>query len=210
MRLQNLACTALLLGCAKTTPTVPSGTADGTDTPSATLPFTEADLDGTWESGCVDPGTGQGFTLVFDLTTSTWDLDYAVHADAACAEPFMTVHIEGPYELGDASAAVEGAREGTFGFVAKRVTPHSEAAAGYLASPEVCGAEGFVVGEAFDLTDGCAGLGQYPLADCGSDYDLVAVDADGLRFGARPDDNDMCSPAAQPTDLSPLFLQPRP
>ena len=203
MRLHHLTLFCLLAACAQTPVEAPQPS----DTTDEEVPFTEADLEGTWESGCVDPGNGQGFTLQFDLTDSAWDLDYTTHTDASCADPFMTVHIEGPYELGSASAAVDGAREGTFGFTAKSVTPHSAAAAGFLASADGCDREGFVAGESADLSTGCAGIGQYPLADCSADYDLVHLEESGLRFGARPADNNMCTPQARPTEMSPLYLQ---
>jgi hypothetical protein len=40
------------------------------------------------------------------------------------------------------------------------------------------------------------------VADCGTDHDLLSLDATGLRFGARPADNDMCSPELRPTTLT--------
>jgi hypothetical protein len=39
------------------------------------------------------------------------------------------------------------------------------------------------------------------VADCGTDHDLLALDATGLRFGQRPMDNDMCTPDRRPTAL---------
>ena len=48
---------------------------------------------------------------------------------------------------------------------------------------------------------GCAGLGAYPVADCPADYDIVKLSEDGteLSFGARPADNNMCTPENRPT-----------
>lgn len=51
---------------------------------------------------------------------------------------------------------------------------------------------------------GCATLGQYPIATCPADYDLVKVEGDDLTFGARPKDNDMCTPDKRPQALAPL------
>jgi hypothetical protein len=161
---------------------------------------------GAWRSSCVPQGEAQSFSLDFDITDARWSLDYDVFGDTACGAAFLTVHIEGPYEIGGPST-VEGAREARFGFDRKTVTAHAEAAAGYLSSLEGCGDGAFTVGEAEDISvTGCAPLGQRPIAACGQDYDLVAVDATSLRFGARPADNDLCTPAARPTELSPLAM----
>jgi hypothetical protein len=37
-------------------------------------------------------------------------------------------------------------------------------------------------------------------------FAIVSVDATRLRFGARPADNDLCTPAARPTSLPPLAM----
>jgi hypothetical protein len=160
---------------------------------------TGASLAGVWESACVDPGNGQAFQLTFDLTATDWTLDYTAFGDARCEQPNLTVHIEGPYTLGAASKAVEGAREGKFGFARKFVTPHTEGAAGFL--PQACGGGTFAVGGSTDITAGCAGLGAYPIEKCATDHDIVHLAGNVLRFGARPADNDMCSPEKRPTAL---------
>jgi len=165
------------------------------------------ELAGLWVSNCIDPGNGQGFTLAFDLTDSTWALDYTAFADAACGTRTLTAHIEGPYTLGAVSAVAPETREGEFGFSRKTVTPHNEGAAGFL--PQACGGGTFTVGAPTDITAGCPGLGAYPIADCPTDHDIVTVVDDVLHFGARPADNDMCSPEKRPTALgAPLHRKP--
>jgi hypothetical protein len=59
------------------------------------------------------------------------------------------------------------------------------------------------------LTAGCLGLGQRPGSSCSADHDLISLAADGLHFGQRPADNDMCTPERRPAALSPLALQRR-
>jgi hypothetical protein len=168
--------------------------------PTAALSPAPAELAGRWGSACVDPGNGQAFRLLFDLTETTWNLAYEAFADAACATPSLTVQIAGGYELGEASAAVAGAREGRFDFATKTVTPHNAGVADFLT--QACGRAGFAAGAAADITGGCAGLGAYPVAECPSDHDIVQLDADGaLHFGARPQDNNMCTPDKRPTAL---------
>jgi hypothetical protein len=137
--------------------------------------------------------------LTFDLTETDWTVDYAAFGDARCEQPSLTVHIEGPYTLGEASKAVNGAREGNFGFARKFVTPHTEGAAGFLT--QACGGGTFAVGTSSDITAGCAGLGAYPIEQCATDHDIVHLAGNVLRFGARPADNNMCSPDKRPTAL---------
>lgn len=165
------------------------------------------DIRGRWVSPCVPQEGGQSFSLDFDIAEARWALDYAAFGDGDCQVPFLTVHIEGPWEVERPSAAVEGAFEARFGFSEKTVTPHMEAAAGFLASEAGCNRDEFAEGQATSIYDaGCAGLGQYPRAQCDADHDLVALAGGGLQFGARPADNDMCGPDRRPTALSGLPL----
>ena len=52
---------------------------------------------------------------------------------------------------------------------------------------------------------GCASW--RPLAECGEDHDLFAMDAVGVYFRVRPADNDMCTPARTPTALLPVVAR---
>jgi hypothetical protein len=132
-------------------------------------------------------------------------VDYVVHGDEACASDFITVHIEGPYDLPGPSAVVAGAYDGVFSFTQKTITPGSAGAADFLNSLGSCGS--FTEGVATDIyQNGCAPLGQYPAAQCSADYDVVSFDGQTLRFGARPADNNMCTPENRPTELSPVAL----
>jgi len=163
------------------------------------------DLTGRWTSACIPNGSGQHIQLRFAMTARDWTLDYVTYADAACATPFVTARIEGPYELG-APSAVAGAFDGTFRFTRKTLRAHGAMAAGFLSSPQGCG-RAFAADTDVDITaQGCAGLGQQPVSACGQDYDLVSVDGDSLRFGQRPADNNMCTTERRPTALSPLAM----
>jgi hypothetical protein len=185
---------------------VASGCGSSSSTPAATPAGTNApDLSGKWQSACTPMSDTQGFVLDFDLTDKTWGLDYVVYGDKACTSKFLTVRIEGPYEVGSASKTVAGAHDARFAFTKKTITPHSAAAAGYLASDAGCNQPGFAEGVAKDVgATGCANLGQRPISACPADYDLVKVDGDTLFFGARPADNDMCTEAKRPTAISQL------
>ena len=193
---------AALSACGAATP----GPAVGTPGPAAEA-AAAPDISGHWKSACTKTGDAQAITLDFKNTKSEWTLDYVTYGDATCTTPFVTVHIEGPYEIGTRSAAAAGAWEGRFGFVKKTVTPHDDAAAAFLGSDKACGSGAFASGKATDVLEkGCAGLGQYPATRCSADHDLVSVDGATLRFGDRPKDNDMCSEAKRPKALSALTM----
>ena len=133
------------------------------------------------------------------MTETEWDLDYVAHGDENCTAKFLTVNIKGPYELGEASSVAEGAREGTFSFASKTVTGHMDDALGVING--ACGVTDTAVDTPLDLAGGCAGLGAYPIAECAADNDIVMVKDNNLHFGARPADNNMCSPDKRPTSF---------
>jgi hypothetical protein len=200
MRSSVLSLSCLLLVACGGAASTDAGTSS-TDTAGGEAPA----LSGRWISPCT-PNDSGAFTLDFTLDADRWSVDYATFGDAACSAPFLTVHIAGPYEITGPSS-VEGASEGRFAFDEKTVTAHAEGAVGFLAGlGEACGGPGtWELGVARDVgAAGCPALGQRAIADCPADYDLVSVTATELRFGARPADNDMCSPERRPTALSGL------
>jgi hypothetical protein len=164
-------------------------------------------LAGGWRSDCLPSpqadGSKQSIRLDFQLTAARWDLDYVTHGDDACAAPLVTVHIAGPYTLERPSAQVDGAWEARFGFDAKTIRPEVDGLRDHLNSLEGCGGADFQTGVAQDVyAAGCPAFGQYPRSSCAADFDLVKLDGDALHFGARPADNNMCSPERRPTALS--------
>lgn len=176
------------------------------DEPSAATPPA---LAGRYISACTPQPQADGstnyFKLDFDLSATRWALDYIVFADEACSTKALTVNIEGPYEQTAPSDAVEGAWEARFAFDAKRMTPHVDFMVQTLSSIPGCGSSDWALDQTSDIsTQGCAAFGQYPISECGADYDLVKLSDGGIQFGARPADNKMCEPAARPTALSPL------
>lgn len=145
--------------------------------------------------------------MQFDLTDTTWKLDYVAYGDAACATAFLTVHIEGGYRLIAPSPTIAGAWNAEFAFTTKTVTPASDGAAQFLAGASGCNRPGFAAGQATDILDaGCAGLGAYPRMGCPAEHDIVVRDADTLRFGARPADGNLCTDDRRPTAPSPVVL----
>ena len=171
------------------------------EAPAAENAFEATDLVGTWVGPCFASPSGDGSfnQLTFRMTETEWDLDYVAHGDENCTAKFLTVNIKGPYELGEASSVAEGAREGTFSFTSKTVTGHMDAALGVING--ACGVTDTAVDTPLDLAGGCAGLGAYPIAECAADNDIVMVKDNNLHFGARPADNNMCSPDKRPTSF---------
>ena len=199
---------ALLGGCQSTTTLVPADGTAGSDAAG------QPSLAGAYISDCTPSpqadGSTQYFRLELALTETRWDLDYVVHADAACAVPLVTIAIEGPYALERQSPTVTGAWEARFAFDTKSIRPEVDGLRDFLNGLEPCGASDFETGVAQDIyATGCPGFGQYAQATCMADYDLVSLDSEGLRFGARPADNNLCAPEHRPTALSTIVSRRR-
>jgi hypothetical protein len=121
-----------------------------------------------------------------------------------------TVRIEGDYQVTEQAAQASPGWEGRFGFTRKSTKAHMQAASDFLASPKGCGAGVFPVGAEVDVgKDGCAGLGQRPIASCKQDFDLVFQEGDTLAFGERPADNDLCTKEKRPTKKAGLEMTRR-
>ena len=208
---QNTALTlafALLGGCQSTAMVAPADSRAGSDADGA------PNLAGAYVSDCTPSpqadGSTQYFRLEFTMTEARWDLDYVAHADAACTVPLVTVAIAGPYTLERRSPTVPGAWEARFAFDAKSIRPGVDGLRDFLNGLEPCGASDFETGVAQDIyATGCPGFGQYAQASCTADYDLVLLDSEGLRFGERPADNNMCTPERRPTALSSVVSRRR-
>jgi len=188
-----------------------NNTADGSSIRSDAISSGDSssalDLTGRWRNACTPNGQGGGFSLDFEFTRGEWRLDYVTYAEPTCATRSVTVHIDGPYELGAASAAVPGAYEGVFRFTRKTVTAHNDGAVAFLNGAAACPGP-FVVDSARDISaSGCGGLGQQPISQCGQDFDLVSISGDSLRFGQRPADNNLCTVERRPAALSMLASQ---
>ena len=162
--------------------------------------FTEADMVGIWIGDCAESPMGDGsYTqLTFEMSETTWALDYVSHGNSTCSAPFLAFNIGGDFVLEGPSSVDEGARDGIFSFASRTVTPFAPEAAEMING--ACSTDEATPGEAYDLQDGCLALGSYPIADCPADYDIVKLSEDGteLSFGARPEDNNMCTPEARP------------
>lgn len=157
-------------------------------------------LTGVYASSGPEPWYGGWGTRVFSFGNGRWSLVFTHALDQAMQQRTFVFRTEGPYRIGEPSAAVPGAFEAVFGEEVKVVTLLADDAAVVAAFGFAsCGLQ---AGEETDISaTGCAAW--KPVAECGEDHDLLALDAAGLYFGVRPADNDMCTPDRRPTALLP-------
>jgi hypothetical protein len=155
-------------------------------------------LRGTFVSTAPEPWYGGFGTREFILADGQWSLIFTHALDPAMTQRTFRFRTGGPYRITGPSAAVAGAHEATFHEDWKHLTL-------LTGNPDLIAGMGMadcgltVNLEADISATGCAGW--KPVADCGRDHDLLALDAAGLHFGQRPADNDMCTPERRPTSL---------
>lgn len=170
-------------------------------------PASKPDLVGHWVSPTCetrDGANGQKNHLKrdFSYTKTEGRIDLVFFEDAECTRKAMTLHLEGPYSLGKASAKAAGATEGDFSFTRAVFTPHNaffvelfnKGGAGQ------CGTQTWKADLSQDVTaTGCSPMG-YAIAHCPTEYDVVKVEGGQLFFGARPEDGSApCSADKRPT-----------
>jgi opacity protein-like surface antigen len=174
-----------------------------------TLPFGEqAKLDalsGVYTSVGVENWYGAYGTRSFSFSNGKWSLDFVFALDPAMQQKVFEFHTEGPYRIFGKSAAVEGAFEAVFTESVKAVTLRSDNAK-LVESMGMAGCN-LKLGTKVDVSKtGCASW--KPVAVCGEDHDLLAVDAAGkVFFGVRPKDNDMCTADKRPKALLPAVIK---
>lgn len=159
---------------------------------------------GTYRSAAPEEWYGGFGTREFTFANGQWHLIFTHALDPAMTMRTFQFRTGGPFEIGQPSEAVEGAFHGVFHKDWKHVTL-------LIDNPEIVAAMGMAeCGLTYNLeTDisetGCAAW--RPVADCGEDHDLFAMDATGVYFGVRPADNDMCSADKTPTALLPVVAR---
>lgn len=155
-------------------------------------------LDGVYASSAPEPWYGGYGTRRFTFGNGRWGLTFVHALDPAMSMKTFQFRTEGGYSIGERSKAVPEAFEAVFLEERKLVTLLT----GDAALVEAFGFAGCGLTKdvEVDISEtGCAGW--KPVAECGEDHDLLALDGDGLRFGVRPADNDMCTPDRRPTTL---------
>ena len=179
--------------------------------------MTQPSIRGHWVSTGIEkrPGTA-GSTLYLrrdfrsDDQRSTARLMF--YSSPEGTQRSLTIHLEGPYTIGQPSIAVPGAYEGDFHFDTAKLTVHNEFFRNLLNSSAAgtCGNEPWELDVEQDVavTHGCLALGL-DLIHRGAEYDIVKLDGDKLYYGARPaDGSGLDSPEKRPTALQvPLISQ---
>jgi len=166
-------------------------------TPRATQQALET-LSGVYASAAPESCYGSWGTRHFAFDKGRWELNFTHALDPNMEKKTFRFRTLGPYRIAGPVAEVPGSFHGVFGEVQKFVTlltddPAIVAAMGLAA----CGLK---LNVETDISE--TGCGPWrPVAQCGEDHDLVALDGDRLWFGVRPRDNDMCTPDKRPTAL---------
>jgi hypothetical protein len=157
-------------------------------------------LSGTYASAAPEPwGPGAWGTRSFAFEGGRWSLTFTLALDPRMEAKVFSFRTFGPYRV---LAPVAGATHAAdFGEERKFVTLHAADPA--LVAAFGLGGCGLVPGVEKDISE--AGCARWkPVATCGTDHDLLAMDGQGrLFFGERPRDNDMCTPDRRPAALFP-------
>lgn len=161
-------------------------------------------VNGTFRSAAAEPWYGGFGTREFVFANGHWQLIFVHALDPDMTKRTFQFRTGGPFEIGEPSEVITGAFDGIFHENWKHVTLLTD-------EPAIVAAFGMAdCGLSYNLeTDisdkGCAAWA--PVADCGQDHDLFAMDETGLYFGVRPDDNNMCTPDRRPTALLPVVAR---
>lgn len=160
-------------------------------------------LNGTYHSASVEPWYGGYGTREFVFADGQWSLTFIHALDPGMTQRTFQFRTGGGYAVQEASEAVPGAFHTVFDEDWKHLTLLTPV-------PEIAAAMGMAdcgltVNLEADISEtGCAAWAS--VADCGQDHDLLALSAEGLHFGQRPADNDMCTADRTPTALSPAVV----
>lgn len=164
-------------------------------------------LQGTFESAGAEAWYGGYGTREFVFANGSWSLTFTHALDPDMTLRTFQFRTGGSYRVGAGSDAVPGAYRTQFNEDWKHLTllTHDPE----LAKAFGLGDCGLTVNLEADISEtGCAAW--RPVAVCGEDHDLLALDETGLRFGVRPRDNDMCTPDKTPTALLPAVVKRQP
>jgi hypothetical protein len=155
-------------------------------------------LTGTFHSASVEEWYGGYGTREFVFSDGQWSLTFIHALDPAMTQRTFQFRTGGAYTVGQESESVSGAFHTVFDEDWKHLTlltPVSEIAAAMGMAD--CG---LTVNLEVDISEtGCAAW--RPVSVCGEDHDLLALSNEGLHFGVRPADNDMCTADKTPTAL---------
>lgn len=161
-------------------------------------------LSGTFQSAAAEPWYGGFGFREFVFADGRWSLVFTHALDPGMTMRTFQFRTGGAYEVGAASEAVAGAFRTRFDEDWKRLTLLTPDAG--LAAAMGLAACGLTPNLEADISEtGCAGW--KPVAECGEDHDLLALSPEGLHFGVRPADNDMCDASKTPAALLPAVVR---
>lgn len=160
-------------------------------------------LRGTYVSPIVEPWYGGFGTREFVFRDGRWSLIFTHALDKQMTMRTFQFRTGGAFTVGEPSADVPGAFRTVFSEDWKHVTLLTDV-------PEIVAGMGMTsCGLTVNLETDISGSGcaaWKAVADCGEDHDILALSAEGLHFGVRPADNDMCSADRTPTVLLPAVV----
>jgi hypothetical protein len=160
-------------------------------------------LRGTYVSPTVEPWYGGFGTREFVFRDGRWSLIFTHALDPQMTMRTFQFRTGGAYTVGEPSADVPGAYRTVFNEDWKHVTLLTDVP-GIVEGMGMASC-GLTVNLEVDISgSGCAAW--KPVADCGEDHDILSLSAEGLHFGVRPADNDMCSADRTPTALLPAVV----
>jgi hypothetical protein len=164
-----------------------------------------ANLVGTYTSKSPEPWYGAWGTREFRFDNGKWSLNFVFALDPKMQMRVFEFRTVGTYYLGVRSRDVSHAFNALFTEDSKFVTLLTKDAE--LAKKFGFGSCGLTPEVEKDISvSGCANW--KPVAVCGQDHDLLAMDSQGgLNFGERPMDNDMCTASKRPTALLPAVFK---
>ena len=156
---------------------------------------------GTYRTVAPEPWYGGYGIREFILQDGAWELIFTHAMDPQMVNRTFQYRAAGPYEVLGASRDVAGAFAGHFTYDWKHVTLLTDDPA--LQQAYGLADCGLTVGLEADISG--SGCGNWrPVAECDSDYDLIALTDAGIFWGVRAADNDMCTPDKTPKALLPM------
>ena len=166
---------------------------------NSTVSALQNQLLGRWKSAAAEQVGNVGFrTREFTFTTDRWLIEVVFYSDKEMTKPLFSFVGEGPYTIAENSTVLPGATNATFFFDKKRLTLLTDDSAAI--SQFKFDACNLTRGATKDiLANGCSNFTS--VAVCGQEYDIVNIERDTLRLGARPADGNMCSVDKRPKSL---------
>lgn len=159
---------------------------------------------GTFRSAAPEEWYGGYGTREFTFADGQWHLIFTHALDPEMTMRTFQFRTGGPFEIREPSEAVLGAYHGVFHEDWKHVTLLTDDA-GIVAG---MGMADCALTYNLETDISKTGCGHWmPVAECGEDHDLFAMDETGVYFGVRPRDNNMCTEDRTPTALLPVVAR---